>query len=224
MPVSGTPKEIVGQEMHRYKHGQLHSGPDKYGHLAKSRAQAIAIALSVARRRGRAFGGQAPWQIRQESRGESFAGGPIRSPVAGRTDHIPMTVPAGSYVLPAQHVSHHGQNNTEAGFARLDHMFSSGPFGVALPPIRGGRGAPAAPSPPHAPAPTAFHQGGVPGEGERGVDIMVAGGEYVLLPHKVRIIGNGSIHHGHQILDAWVLATKKKHAATLAKLPGPAKD
>jgi hypothetical protein len=225
MPVSGTPKEIVHEEMSRYKRGQLHSGPDKYGHLAKSRAQAIAIAMSVANRKGRAMGGQAPqWMMRQEARGESFGGGPIRSMVAGRTDHIPMTVPSGSYVLPAQHVSHLGQNNTEAGFARLNHMFSSGPFGAPLTPIRAGRGAPAPPAPPRLPGPTTFHQGGVPGEGDRGVQIMAAGGEFVIPPHIVKIIGHGNIRWGHQILDEWVKKTKQKHAKTIAKLPGPARD
>jgi hypothetical protein len=221
MPVSGTPKGIVAQEMRRFKHGQLHSGPDKYGHLAKNRAQAIAIALSVARRRGRAMGGQIPWFARQEARGELFSG-PIRSAVAGRTDHIPLTVASGSYVLPAQHVSHLGENNTESGFTRLNHMFSTGPFGMALPRMGRGAGLPRAPQIPR--SAVGLAQGGIPGEGGEGVGIMAAGGEYVIPPHIVRVIGGGNIRHGHQILDAWVLATKKKHAKTIAKLPGPARD
>ncbi len=221
MPVSGTPKEIVHEEMGRFKRGQLHSGPDKYGHLAKSRAQAVAIALNVARKHGRAAGGQAPWFTRQEARGELFAG-PIRSAVAGRTDHIPLSVASGSYVLPAQHVSHLGENNTESGFARLNHMFSTGPFGTALPHMARGPGLPRPPQPPR--SPTGFAEGGIPGEGGEPVEIMAAGGEYVIPPHIVRAIGHGNIHHGHQVLDAWVESRKKKHAATIAKLPGPAKD
>lgn len=43
------PKKVkraaMANAMHRYKHGQLHSG-SKTGPLAKSRAQAIAIGLS----------------------------------------------------------------------------------------------------------------------------------------------------------------------------------
>ena len=62
--------------------------------------------------------------------------GPISSPVAGRTDHIPMTVPNGSYVLPADHVNHLGQGNTAAGHARLNHAF--GPSGI----LHAGMGAP----------------------------------------------------------------------------------
>ena len=50
------------------------------------RAQAIAAALSVARK-ARASGGQVT---------ETFSG-PIHSAVAGRTDHLPMHVKSGSY-------------------------------------------------------------------------------------------------------------------------------
>lgn len=44
-------KDTVGQEMHRFKRGELHSGTGKKGKLGKivkDRAQAIAISLSVA--------------------------------------------------------------------------------------------------------------------------------------------------------------------------------
>ena len=44
-------KDEVGAEMHRFKRGELHSGRGKGGKLGKivkDRAQAIAIALSVA--------------------------------------------------------------------------------------------------------------------------------------------------------------------------------
>ena len=52
MPLHSTTKSgIVREEMHRFKRGELHSGPGKK-HKAKSRAQAIAIALSEARRKG----------------------------------------------------------------------------------------------------------------------------------------------------------------------------
>ena len=48
--------------------------------------------------------------------------GPIPSPVAGRTDHLPMHVSSGSYVLPADIVSALGDGNTDAGAAKLDQM------------------------------------------------------------------------------------------------------
>lgn len=47
MPLSGTPKEKIRQEMHKFKAGQLHSGSKK-GPVVKNRKQAVAIALSEA--------------------------------------------------------------------------------------------------------------------------------------------------------------------------------
>ena len=42
--------------------------------------------------------------------------------MAGRTDHLPMHVASGSYVVPADIVSAIGEGNTDTGFAILDHM------------------------------------------------------------------------------------------------------
>jgi len=164
----------------------------------------------------RAEGGGAPWYVKNEARSMAHVG-PIRSSVPGRTDHIPLNVPNGSYVLPAQHVSHLGQNNTEAGFATLGRMFSKGPFGASQPHIGHGH-LPSAPKPPH------FADGGDVDDGEDTVPIMAAGGEYVVHPRIVRAIGDGNLDHGHRILDEWVKRTKAAHAKTIAKLPGPAKD
>lgn len=52
--------------------------------------------------------------------------GPIKSVVAGRTDHLSMSVPAGSYVIPADIVSGLGEGNTEAGQKLLAEMFPAG--------------------------------------------------------------------------------------------------
>lgn len=49
--------------------------------------------------------------------------GPIHSAVAGRTDHLPMNVPSGAYVIPADIVSALGEGNTMAGFEILNDMF-----------------------------------------------------------------------------------------------------
>ena len=54
--------------------------------------------------------------------------GPINSGVAGRTDHLPMHVPSGSYVLPADIVSAHGEGNTIAGFKVLRRVFGGVPY------------------------------------------------------------------------------------------------
>lgn len=52
--------------------------------------------------------------------------GPIHSPVAGRTDHLPMHVASGSYVIPADIVSAMGEGNTMAGFRVANSLFSGG--------------------------------------------------------------------------------------------------
>ena len=54
--------------------------------------------------------------------------GPIHSSVAGRTDHLPMHVPHGSYVLPADIVSGMGEGNTAAGFKVLRRTFGGTPY------------------------------------------------------------------------------------------------
>ena len=52
MPITAKSKQgIVQQVMHEKKHGTLHSG-SKHGPKVKSRSQALAIALSEARRKG----------------------------------------------------------------------------------------------------------------------------------------------------------------------------
>lgn len=78
--------------------------------------QAVAAALSTARR-SRATGGAVS---------ERMHVGPIHSPVAGRTDHLPMHVASGSYVIPADIVSAMGEGNTMAGFRVANALFSGG--------------------------------------------------------------------------------------------------
>ena len=53
---------------------------------------------------------------------EMVTGG-LDSPVAGRTDHLPVSPPEGSYVIPADVVSFLGQGNTQAGIRHLDMVF-----------------------------------------------------------------------------------------------------
>jgi hypothetical protein len=47
MPLKGTPKQKMKQEMHKFKEGTLHSGSKK-GPVVTSRKQAEAISLSEA--------------------------------------------------------------------------------------------------------------------------------------------------------------------------------
>lgn len=76
----------------------------KSGH---PRDQAIAAALRTAR----AHGGK-------------VHKGAIHSSVAGRTDHLPMHVASGSYVIPADIISAMGEGNSMAGFKVAQNIFS----------------------------------------------------------------------------------------------------
>lgn len=49
--------------------------------------------------------------------------GPIPSDVCGRTDHLPINVPAGAYVLTADIVSAYGEGNTIAGFKTCNDFY-----------------------------------------------------------------------------------------------------
>lgn len=75
----------------------------------------------------RDIGGGARAEIKSTT--SKFHSGPIHSSVAGRTDHLPITVSSGSYVLPADVVSHLGESNTLAGFKVLRRMFGGEPYG-----------------------------------------------------------------------------------------------
>lgn len=202
--------------------GKIRAAGDE-GRASGGRAnEALPVAYRL-KREGRQMGGMspppAPWYTRQQARGMA---GPLRSPVPGRTDKLPITVGGGSYILPADHVSHLGQNNTEAGFHVLNHMFGpGGPYGAGAMPIHRGSGAPRMPGATKIPGLGNLAKGGGVG---KGVQIIAAGGEYSLSPEQVAAVGGGDIDHGHRVLDHWVESTRKKHVKTLSKLPGPAKS
>jgi hypothetical protein len=172
--------------------------------------QAVAIALSESRKR-RATGG-ASFFGNQSPMTEKIHVGPIRSPVAGRTDHLPMHVHSGSYVIPADIISAMGEGNTEAGFKVANTIFTP------VPDMKGMPGMDA--------------QLGLPGKAEGGkiyptsppVPIVAAGGEYVIHPEDVTRIGGGNIDRGHRELDDFVKSYRAKTVQTLRKLPGPKKD
>jgi hypothetical protein len=154
--------------------------------------QAIAIALSTARK-ARAEGG--PLMAPPQPAGERVHTGPIHSAVAGRTDHLPMHVPSGAYVIPADIISAMGEGNTMAGFKVANSIFSTRKFG--------------------APSADMGMTSTVP--------IVAAGGEYVIHPDDVRI-GGGNMDAGHKVLDSFVKKMRAKTVATLKSLPGPKKD
>lgn len=130
--------------------------------------------------------------------GKSFTGA-IHSIVPGRTDRLPIHVPDGSFVIPADIVSGIGEGNTMAGTKILDKMFGDKGAYAGFPAkakAKGGRLTPA----------------------------IVAGGEYIISPEVVEAIGDGDISRGHDILDDFVKSQRKKLIKTLKKLPGPARD
>ena len=143
--------------------------------------------------------------------------GAIRSPVAGRTDHLNMHVRSGSYVIPADIISSMGEGNTEAGFKVAKSIFSQPFYGGSRPGASvpyGGEGLPYG-----APAPHRAEGGSVDS-----VPIVAAGGEYVITPEEVVRIGHGNIDDGHKILDEFVKQQRARTISLLKKLPGPKKD
>lgn len=143
--------------------------------------------------------------------------GPIVSSVAGRTDHLPMHVPSGAYVIPADIISAMGEGNTSAGFKVAKSLFSQPFYGTE----GAGDGGPyrQGSEPYGQPAPHKA-DGGATSE----VPIVAAGGEYVLHPQDVVRIGDGSLDDGHKILDEFVKQMRAKTIKTLRKLPGPKTD
>jgi hypothetical protein len=183
------------------------------------RDQAIAAALSVARK-ARDAGGSMTTTTTHEGPG-AFMGshvqkhvGPIKSAVAGRTDHLPMHVPHGAYVIPADIISAMGEGNTAAGFKHMDYIFGGTPY-------EGGGEPYNQPGTPYgAKMPTGHAAGGAAAT----VPIVAAGGEYVLSPEQVMRAGDGDLDMGHRVLDEFVKRKRAETIKTLRKLPGPRRD
>lgn len=131
--------------------------------------------------------------------GDQFISGLVEDPTPGRTDRLPTSMPADSYVIPADIVSGMGQGNTLAGAKILDAIFR----GHAAPPSKA--------------------EGGGVGTGRR-IPVIVAGGEYVVPPDRVRSIGGGDPTKGHKNLDSFVRRNRAKLVRRLKTLDGPRTD
>jgi hypothetical protein len=149
--------------------------------------------------------------------------GPIVSSVPGRTDNHSGHVASGSYVIPADIVSAHGQGNSLAGMNALHQKFrmgSNNSMGTQLP-FGGNR---LAKGYKLAKGGQAEQHVGKP------VKVRLAGGELVLPPenvletmcrlHKKKM----SLDECHKKMDEWVVNERKKLVKTLKRLPGPAQD
>lgn len=220
--------------------GVVSSNISELVHSGHPHDQSVAIALSEARRSHKADGGMqmgttttttAPTaffgnkpnpanKINKPSHANKIHVGAIHSSVAGRTDHLPVHVWAGSYVIPADIISAMGEGNTMAGFKVAKQIFDKPKYMSGLPGIpsfmMNGIGAKSLPEMPKKKA------GG--GAVMEAVPVVLAGGEYVIHPQHVERIGSGDMDKGHEILDAFVKGMRAKTVKTLQKLPGPKKD
>lgn len=171
----------------------------------QSRAQALAVAYET-KRRGRADGG-------------GVFEGPIVSDVPGRHDEHEMNVASGSYVLPSSHVASMGEDNTLAGMKHLQEM---GPHGIRklAHAAKGAKDILKKHSLKRALGGAAKNQENV----GQPTPVVTAGGEHVMTPQEVQIVGDGDVELGHRLLDNWVVSNRKNHIKTLQGLAPPAKD
>lgn len=176
--------------------------------------------------------------------GITSVGGGITSPVVtgplldagpGRTDTLPISVPPGSYVIPADVVSGMpgAQGNSLAGHVALNKLMEQmplspdeAPYGANNPKLARGHTIPGLISNRRLMRESlGEHMGGRTDEhANKPVDIMAAGGEHVIPPEMVKRIGKGNIRLGHEILDEFVKEVRKRNIKDLSKLPGPVKD
>ena len=122
------------------------------------------------------------------------------SSIPGRTDKLPISVKAGSYVIPSDIVSAIGDGNSAAGNAAMNYLIGHVTQNAQL--------------------------GNAPQLAADGAEIPIiaAGGEYVVDPAAVAHIGGGNLEKGHNLLDKFVREIRKLHIKTLRNLPGPKVD
>lgn len=162
-----------------------------------------------------------PWFARQQSRMALHPEGLIKGFAGGRTDVHKISVPSGSYIMPADVVSGLAEGNTMAGSNVMSKIMSTGPFGMKLSKGNGGMGPPKAhismPKPVMARGGTAKQDG----SGQM-VPIIVAGGEHIIYPQTI-LSKFGNMKKGHEILDKFVTTVRKQTIDEMKKLKGPKK-
>lgn len=226
MPLKpGSSSKIISTNISEFHGGKTYTHTkNKFG-KKRADAQAVAVAMSNARK-GYAAGGTppAPWYERMAMRGmgRSISKGiGIHSDIPGRTDKIATSVPAGTYILPADIVSGMGQGNTAAGMKKINSMLQSGSIGLKKPKGFAGFGNFRKPAGPGSKR-IDFKAAG--GATTPDVPVVLAGGEYRIHPHAVHEIGGGDMKKGHDYLDGWVLEKRKALINTLKNLKPPRKD
>jgi len=164
-------------------------------------------------------------------------GGPVTGPLmgwdGGRTDTLPVSVPAGSYVIPADVVSGlpGAQGSSLAGHNALNKLFASlplspdeAPYGATSPRLARGHTIAGLFNPKRLEEKSLASGGKTPDEDHEAVPILAAGGEHVVPPDIVKRIGIGNLKRGHEILDDFVVEVRKRNIKDLKNLPKPAKD
>src|SRR5215472_3615185 len=148
----------------------------------------------------------------------------LASGISGRTDRIPASVAADSFVIPAAEVSGLGQGNSLAGSRMWSLALGTGPYGTHLP--QASRG----------PGPPSHHPPSVPGEVMRAItgsrqggrephkaSVLLAGGEMVVPPEVVNRLGGGDMQKGHKMMREAVKRVRDYNIKRLAELPPPKK-
>lgn len=162
-----------------------------------------------------------PWFTRADaSHMTGHPSGVINSAVAGRTDKLPINLPMGSHVVPADVLSGMGQGATNAGAAAFDRMVHAGPYGTRLPSPKLGGSQPV--RMPRILAGSHLARGGEPpGPGQQAA--IVAGGERIMSPADVRQTTGGNDKKHHDMIDRFIVDARKKIAKHMMTLPGPVK-
>lgn len=138
--------------------------------------------------------------------------GLFHADTAGRTDRLPRSVPADSFVMPADATSIVGQGNPAAGAKILQGMLAQGPYGSPMP--RGKRAG-----------------GGNSTDGDVS-HVLVAGGETLIPRNHVQNVGwrlkkggpmepDKDLKAGHKWLRDFVSKTRKYEIERLKKAPKP---
>lgn len=207
--------------------------PSAHAPQGRPYRQALAIALKTAGApKRRADGGGTDADGSPPAGAGGFTGA-LTGDTPGRADALPVTVPDGAHVVPADVVSSLGGGNTAAGLKHLGKMFPA-PKASAPKPV-----VPKAPSMPNAPhllapkismpkmkAPSVRNRPFVrfpraAGGAAEGVRCDLSDGEYVIHPSHVVRLGKGDAERGHRALDRWFMNVRRDDIEHRKRLPGP---
>ncbi len=168
---------------------------------------------------------EAPWWMRSADR--ELQSGLLHSPMGaagGRSDTLPHSVAANSYIIPADVVSGLGMGDTMSGASVMQHIIDSLPYGIKPAKVRGGSNMP------HPPAPVREQASGGalapmpnPNANPDKVPVLLANGEFHIGPQYVQRAGGGNYNRGHKVFDSLVKHVRQRTIGQLQKLPPPVK-